>query len=91
MKVKAEHEDKIYPIREFICRLGRIQDEQFEQLRKELVADGFPDDEQAIGWLFDYCFNSDIDKEVVSLEEYCDGNFMKTYRANKSVKDSAML
>jgi hypothetical protein len=83
MDIKAKHEDKIYPIREFICRLGRVQDEQFKLLHSELVADGFPDDESTTNWLFDYCFNSDVDKEVVSFEEYCDCEFMQEYRARK--------
>jgi hypothetical protein len=82
-EIKAEHEDKIFPIRDFICRLGRVQDEQFKKLHAELVADGFPPDEEMKSWLFDYCFNSDVDEEVVSFEEYCDCDFMRTYRAKK--------
>jgi hypothetical protein len=82
-KIKGEHEDIIYPVREFICRLGRVQDEKFKELRQTLVADGFPDDEEMTNWLFDYCFNSDIDEETVSLEEYCDSDFMREYRENK--------
>ena len=86
MKVKAEHEDKIYPVREFICRLQRIQDEQFENLLKELREDGFPEDERSADRLFDYCYNSDIDEEVVCFEEFCDFEFMRKYRIKKRRK-----
>ena len=83
IEIKATHEDKIFPIRDFISKLGKVQDEQFERLYAELVADGFPSDEGSKDWLFDYCFNSDPDEEVVSLEEYMDSDYMRKYRSEK--------
>jgi hypothetical protein len=84
IKVKPEHEDDIFPIREFVCRLGKVMDEQFDKLYVKLVADGFPEDESTKSWLFDYLFNSDCDKEVVSFEEYMDSEFMIEYRQKKA-------
>lgn len=69
-KIKGEHEDKIYQIREFIARLGKVQDEQFERLHASLLEDGFPPDEITKEWLFDYCFNSDPEEDQVEFEEY---------------------
>ena len=83
MNVKAEHEDKIYPIREFIHRLGDVQEEQFERLWSELVADGMEGDEITKDWLFDYCFNSDPEEDQVTFEEFCDKEYMRKYRREK--------
>jgi len=69
MKIKAEHEDTIFPIREFVVRLGIIQDEQFEKLYAELLADDFPADPVTRDLLFDYLYNTDL-KEDRTFEEF---------------------
>jgi hypothetical protein len=77
IEIKAEHEDKIFPIRDFISELQKIQDERFEKLLAELIADGF--DSDLTDRLFDYIFNSDPAVEQVTFEEFCDGKFMRKY------------
>jgi len=60
----------IYPVRMFISKLGDVQDDAFDKLYGELIADGFPSDELAKDWLFDYMFNSDPEEDPQTLEEF---------------------
>ena len=74
MKIKAEHEDKIFPIREFIVRLGIIQDEQFNKISAELIADGF--DPKLTDLLFDYLYNTDLEEDR-TFEEFIPPKYRK--------------
>ena len=84
VKVKSTSpklDDKAYAVAEFIQKLGKVQDDQFEELYKEAQTkgwfEGFGVDEEgecvARGWLFDYCFNDN--SELFS--EYCDADYQR--------------
>lgn len=65
MKVKPQHEDRIYAVKTFISELSKVQDLYFQNLVKEM--DITPTGEE---YLFDYIFNS---TEEEDFEHYLDG------------------
>jgi len=72
IKIKAEHEDTIYPERLVIQEMGKMLEDRFDSLFEELKADGFCDswdnDDQARDFLFDYVYNCD---EEIEFWDYC--------------------
>ena len=72
IKIKAEHEDTIYPERLVIQEMGKMLEDRFDSLFEELKSDGFCDswdnEDQARDFLFDYFYNCD---EEIEFWNYC--------------------
>jgi len=87
--IKGEHDDMIYPVREFISRLGKVCDREFDELYEKLVADGFPDDESTKDWLFDYIWNSDPETDPFTFEEFCDWEYKREFWRKEKISKAA--
>jgi len=75
MNIKAEHEDMIFPVREFITRLRRIMTREIAELYDQLINDGFPQDQEMMDKLIKYVAHSDHTTNSLTFEEFCEEDF----------------